>query len=257
MINNRPLPLEDTNTNWRFETKYRINCFQYLALKNAIAPYLKSDPFTQKASAKKYLVRSLYFDTCDYKLYTEKIDGVCNRIKFRIRTYGINPDSYPDIRVEIKVRKSNVIEKYGSFIAQKQLQNFMKSRYWSPCDNAVLTEFTRYVHKWNLSPKTLIQYLREGFQSRAQEGIRLTFDHHIKSTSAKELFPKNIFWHRHHLSQIVLEIKHKNEVPSWLNELIKNFNLKVVPNSKYTNSIEFAEKSFIDSSTYFLSSRFK
>lgn len=252
MVNDRVLALEAIDTNWRYETKYRINYSQYVALKNAIIPYLKSDSYTRQAQSKKYLVRSLYFDTYDYKFYREKIDGVCNRIKFRIRTYGNNPEDNPAIRVEIKVRKAKTIEKFGSYINQKQLQNFMKSRRWSPCTDPVLMEFTRYVHKWNLVPTTLIQYFREGYQSRAQEELRLTFDHQIKSVSSKELFPEEIFWHRHHLSQIVLELKHKNKVPIWFTELIKQFNLKVVSNSKYINSIEFAERNFLDSSTYFI-----
>ena len=247
-----PLPLEETDTNWRFETKYRINISQYLALRNALTPYLKSDTFTQKASGNKYLVRSLYFDTWDYKLYNEKIDGVCDRMKFRIRTYGISREHHPDIRVEIKVRKGNIIEKYGAFVSHDQEKYFMKSQDWLPCDDPVLMEFERYVHKWSLLPKTLVQYQREGYQSRAHEELRLTFDHQITSATSKELFPETLFWHRHHLSQIVLEIKHKNRVPLWMNELIQNFGLKVFSNSKYTNSIEIAQRTAIDSSTYFL-----
>ena len=246
------LPLEDIDPNWRFETKYRINTSQYLAIKNAIVPYLKPDPFTQRSPTKKYFVRSLYFDTWDFKLYSEKIDGVCDRMKFRIRTYGINSSLNPDIRVEIKVRKGNIIEKYGSLINYLDHQNFMKYRNWGPSDDPVLMEFLRYVHKWNLRPKTLVQYFREGYQSRAHEEIRLTFDHQIRSSSSKELFPENIIWHWQHLSEIVLEIKHKNKTPLWLNEIIQKFNLKVVSNSKYINSIEFSERNRIDSSQYFL-----
>ncbi|MEA3326317.1 MAG: polyphosphate polymerase domain-containing protein [Chloroflexota bacterium] len=242
---NNTLPAEDSNINWRFETKYRISYPQYFAIKNAIAPYLKTDLFTQSASEKRYLVRSLYFDTWDYKNFIEKINGDCNRMKFRIRTYGTDPMNYPDIRVEIKVRTGNIIKKYGSFINYEQHLWFMKSRYWNPCDDPVLIEFERYVHKWNLIPVTLVQYFREGFHSRAQEGIRLTFDHLIKSASSNELFPACSFWHRHNRSQIVLEIKHQNKVPFWLNELIQQFNLKVVSNSKYTNSIEIAERRMI------------
>lgn len=247
------LPTEETEPNWRFETKYRVSTTQYLALRNAIKPYLQPDPFTKYAPDHRYLVRSLYFDTRDFKLYNEKIDGVCNRMKFRIRTYGKNREALPDIRVEIKVRKGNIIEKYGAFINHEHYANFMHSQAGFPLDDPVLMEFTRYVHKWNLLPQTLVQYHREGYQSRAHEALRLTFDHHIVSASTRELFPDTIFWHRHHLSQVVLEIKHKSKVPLWVNALVQDFGLKVLSNSKYTNSIEIAKRTAVDSSIYFLS----
>jgi hypothetical protein len=244
--------LDAINSNWRIETKYRINALQYLALKNAVIPFLRPDPFTLKAPIKKYIVRSLYFDTWDYKLYTEKIGGVCDRMKFRIRTYGMDPAEKPDIRIEIKVRKGVSMEKFSTLINHQEHKNFTRFRKWSFDDDPVIMEFLRYVYKWNLHPTTLVQYLREGFQSIEQEDLRITFDHQIKSTSAKELFPNNIIWHRHHLSQIVLEIKHKNEIPLWLNEIIQYFSLKVISNSKYTNAIEFSKRNHIDNSVYFL-----
>jgi hypothetical protein len=65
------------------------------------------------------------------------------------------------------------------------------------------------------------------------------------SAPAEDLFPENIFWRRHYMSQIVLEIKHQNNTPSWLNKLIQSYQMKVVPNSKYSNSIEVAPRDIV------------
>lgn len=238
-------PIEEPNSNWRFETKYRINIHEYFAIKNALPLYMKRDSYTRKNPSKQYLVRSLYYDTRDYRMYTEKIDGIGNRMKFRIRTYGTDPVDKPDIRVEIKVRKGNGMEKYGCFISCQDYQGYMQNQCWETSNDPVLAEFARYVHKWNLYPKTLVQYAREGFVSKFQDKIRLTFDHRIKSAPAEELFPNNIYWRRHYLSQIVLEIKHQNNIPDWLNNLITSYQMKVVPNSKYCNSIEVAPRDII------------
>ena len=246
MTNDFSQPIEEIDSNWRFETKYRISVLEYFAIKNALPAYMKPDLFTRLKPSKKYIVRSLYFDTRDYRMYTEKIDGICNRMKFRIRTYGTDPVKEPDIRVEIKVRKGNGMEKYGCFVSYNDYLGFMHNRRWVPCENPVLAEFTRYTHKWNMRPKTLVQYDREGFHSRFKDKIRLTFDHRIMSASAEELFPPStIFWRRYYKSQIVLEIKHRNAIPSWLNNLIHSYRMKVVPNSKYSNSIEIAPRNNI------------
>ena len=245
MVLNSALPLEDLDPNSRFETKYRIRMVDYFAFKNALGPHFKPDPYTKIAPNRRYLVRSLYFDTRDYRMYTEKMDGDCNRIKFRIRTYGTDPHKDPDIRFEMKIRKGNLMQKFGSFVTHQQYRNFLNHGYLPSSEDVVLIEFGRFVKRLNLAPKMLVQYEREGFQSRALEGIRLTFDHRIISAYSKQLFPENIFWQRHHHTQVVLEIKHQNNMPDWLNKLIHAYHLKVVPNSKYTNSIEIASRETI------------
>ena len=142
----------------------------------------------------------------------------------------------------MKVRKGNLMQKFGSFVTHQQYMNFLNNGYLSSTEDVVLMEFGRFVKRLNLAPKMLVQYEREGFHSRTLEGIRLTFDHRIISAHSKQLFPENIFWRRHHHTQVVLEIKHQNNIPDWLNKLIHAYQLKVVPNSKYTNSVEIASR---------------
>jgi len=233
---------DENNSNLRFEKKYRINLREYYAIKNSLAPYMNFDSFTRIAPNNKYLVRSLYFDTRDYKTYKEKINGDSNRIKFRIRTYDPQPRENADIRVELKVRVGNSMEKFWSFISLQQYETLLNKQKTHPDNNPVLVEFLRYIYKWDLVPKTLVQYLREGYQSKRQDGIRITFDHDIKCAYSKDLFPSNIHWRKHYHSFIVMEIKYKENFPFWLNNLVHSYNLKIVPNSKYTNSIELASK---------------
>jgi len=240
-----PISDEAPIVDWRFETKYQISLASYFALKSALSPYFKPDYFTKIKPQKRYLVRSLYFDTRDYRFYTEKINGDSDRIKFRIRTYGTHPDQKPDIRVEMKVRKGKLMEKHGAFIDYDQLGKFLTFRAWGRCEDPVLAEFQRYVHRWDLVPKALVQYDREGFETREKENIRLTFDHQIKSFSTRELFPELIFWRKHYHSIVILEIKHQNEIPGWINGLIQKYHLKVIPNSKYANAIEISPKDII------------
>jgi len=240
-----PEPEEELDHIWRIETKYRISLREYFAFRNAIFPYMKPDTHTQMAKGGKYLVRSLYFDTPDYRIYNEKVNGNSDRVKFRIRTYGLDPKDDPDIRVEMKVRKSNFMEKYGTFVSFADYETFIQSRHWPANQDLVLIEFERLMHQWTLFPKTLVEYQREGYQSREKDDLRITFDHQVASSTAQELFPSKISWRRHYEQQVVLEIKHHYRIPDWMHYLIKHFNLKVIANSKFGASIEASSNDII------------
>ena len=53
----------------------------------------------------------LYFDNKNYDCYHEKIDGLLNRRKFRIRTYSSNKKIKSKIFLEIKGRYNNLVYK--------------------------------------------------------------------------------------------------------------------------------------------------
>jgi len=122
MDSNLTFPDLDLDPDWRIETKYRINLRQYYAIKNALFPYVSPDTFTKASASKRYLVRSLYFDTYGFNLYREKVSGNCNRIKFRFRSYEDASSAQGQIRVEMKVRKGNIMEKYGCFVPYDRYQ---------------------------------------------------------------------------------------------------------------------------------------
>jgi hypothetical protein len=232
-------------TTTRFERKYRCNYHQYYAIKNALYPYIQQDPYTIKAPQHKYLVRSLYFDTPGYQIYFEKLGGNSDRIKYRIRTYSDSIERNPDVRVEMKLRQANLTMKYGTYISIANCQDFLKTRHWETQDDPVLHEFERQTHLMNLVPKTLVEYHREGFQTKDGKGIRITFDHRIKSAHAKLLFPEQVFWQGHPEQMVVLEIKHQGEIPRWLNQVIKTNGLGLVANSKFAFGIQASQPDLI------------
>jgi len=233
------LPKPEEN-NGRIESKYRISYFQYLKLRYAIIPYMKKDRFTLKAPGKGYLVRSLYYDTYDYRAYHEKMSGDCDRIKFRLRSYSEVLDNNTIIRAELKVRKANIVEKHSAFITTDEYRFFLKHRCWPSHDNSILTEFERYLHLQELRPQVLIAYEREGYESRNHDDVRVTFDHRVRSAQADKLFQNHLFFKVHHPHGVVLEIKFKDEFPEWLKLLAQSYGLKVIANSKFTQGIQVA-----------------
>lgn len=226
---------------WRFELKYIINYFQYHKIRIALLPYMKKDYYTMQAPDQKYFVRTLYYDTYDYDAYHEKMSGDYDRIKFRIRTYSRVFKKNAIVRVELKVRKGNTMEKFTSFVTGKDYLFFMKNKIWEEENNPVLNEFIRYMHMRDLKPQILIEYLREGYEDRAKKDLRITFDHNVKSAQDNVLFPDSKVFFRYHLPHtVVLEIKCKNDKPVWLTNLVRNYGLRLIANSKFTQGIQAA-----------------
>ena len=228
---------------WRFELKYRISMLEYYKLRIAILPFMKRDYYTQIAPQKRYLVRSLYYDTYDYRAYHEKMNGDQDRIKFRLRTYFKNINDNQGIRVEMKVRKGNAMEKHGVVISADDYRFFMNKKHWPDNTNPILHEFERYLHLWTLKPQILIQYYREGYEDRERDGLRITFDHKVCGTHSDTLFPNSpAFFRNFQPHNVIMEIKCRHKQPVWLRNLIRNYGLRWVANSKFSQGIQSARK---------------
>jgi len=223
--------------NWRFEYKYRLPVQQYLQVRNYIKPFMEIDEYTHRAPGKKYLVRSIYYDSIFLDAFNEKVDGNSDRIKFRIRTYSETLNEGQVLRAEMKVRKGAITEKHGSFISNHEYQAFIDNKHWPDLRDPVLAEFERYVHLKTLNPMLLTQYLREGFRSRSREEIRITFDHQVKSAHSSDLFPQSPAFHEHHHGLIVLEIKCIKQQPDWLRQLVQQHGLRIMANSKFVQGM--------------------
>lgn len=206
---------------------------------------MQPDAFTLAAPHSRYLVRSLYFDSADLRAYQEKVDGDCDRIKLRIRTYAQSLQEKPDIRVEMKARKGMSMEKHGSFISAKEYEAFMRSYHWPARDDPVLVEFERYIHLKTLQPLIVVEYRREGFSARAQQGLRITFDHHVQSTRSATLFPSAPVFRAHLRGMIILEIKCDKSQPHWLRQLVQTHGLRIMANSKFVQGIEAARPELV------------
>ena len=243
------LPLsEDLNANWRFEYKYRLTYHQYYRIRSAILPYMKKDGYSLATPGGRYFVRSLYFDSDDFRNYEEKINGDSERIKLRIRTYKSSSEKDDDLRVELKARKGITMEKHSTWIKNAFYHEFMKTRHWPISHDAILEEFERYLHLKTLWPKIIVEYEREGFTSRGMENIRVTFDHKVRSTRAASLYPDYPLFRPHHPGLIVLEIKCNKTQPGWLRPLVQQQGLCLITNSKFAQGIEIARPELVRSS---------
>ena len=72
----------------RHEIKYSISVYEAELLKRRLPALLRRDP--NALSDGSYFIRSLYFDDLDFTAYNEKLSGVKERTKYRIRFYNLD-----------------------------------------------------------------------------------------------------------------------------------------------------------------------
>lgn len=168
------------------------------------------------------------------------MNGDNERTKFRIRTYSETEAADSSIRVELKMRKRDLVIKKNTFISIKDYRHFMQSRHWPADIDPVLIEFERHLHMKQLQPQVVIDYLREGYEMRYPHNLRITFDHKVRSAHSKDLFSSCIFYREHHPFHVIMEIKFTDNLPVWVKNLVHQNGLKLVANSKFTQAIQAA-----------------
>lgn len=201
---------------------------------------MKKDNYTLKTPGNGYLVRSLYYDTDQYASYHEKMDGNNERVKLRIRSYSKYPEKNIPIRVELKNRERDLVIKKSSFVTYKEYLSFIENGHWANTNDPVLMEFESHMLSKLHKPKVLIEYKREGYETRVKNGLRITFDFKVNSAHSNNLFPEHSFFREHNSDLVIMEIKYKDELPSWVTNLVETYGLKIIANSKFTQGIQAA-----------------
>ena len=229
----------------RFELKYIISEDIALAVRDFISSYLEIDEFGATLPQFSYPVHSLYLDSPDMKLYRSTINGDKNRFKLRLRFYENRPDA--PVFFEIKRRMNNTISKQrggvrrdgveGLLAGQLPMPHHLISK--EPKQLLALQNFCRLLANLEASPKAHIAYLREAWNSRYDNSVRVTMDRNVRcdpEPSARlctdMVQPVTVFGNK-----IVLELKFTNRFPDWFKELVRVFGLMQCGAAKYVDGV--------------------
>ena len=224
----------------RFEFKYIVPDSLCPIIEKEMREFMQLDPFCRELAGQAYLVRSLYFDDPGCGDYYEKIDGLLQREKYRIRTYGRSPDA--PVFLEIKGRQNHFCFKYRTPL-DRALLACIEAHDWigvvrAARGNPVLSRFAAAALRRNLRATLTVEYWRRPFISQLDYSFRATFDHTLRSLLAIRLAepPRRV---RAVLAgHTVLEIKFAHSVPSWFQRLIGAYELNRIPVSKYCRAAE-------------------
>ena len=129
--------------------------------------------------AVRCFIRSLYFDTLTDKALREKMDGVDNRKKFRIRYYNNDPSF---IRLEKKSKWNNLGWKETASLTPQQAQSIADGEIdWMGNDpSELIREMYVDMRTTGLRAKTIVDYTREPFVYPAGN-VRITLDYNIRT----------------------------------------------------------------------------
>ncbi len=233
---------DDTFLAQRYELKYRITELQAQLIREYIKPIVPLDKYSAIAPKHSYDISSLYLDSSVLTLFSETIEGKCNRFKLRARGYDDNPDS--PIFFEVKRRLNRVIVKSRFKAQKKDLKPFLMDNITPPSqpgqDDKDLHQFLTYCRLMKAKPITLVKYKREAYETTAKNRVRITFDRELCCQQMSEPVIKvnGPGWKPVKINFVILEIKFTSNYPSWLSNMIKMFNLNVSSMSKYCSSVK-------------------
>lgn len=217
----------------RVEKKYVIGKLQaeelLLKLKKALPP----DPY---AGYDPYYVRSLYFDSYNNDDYYDKMAGIQNRKKIRIRIYDESTDV---IKLELK-QKFGVTQQKHSFSINRELtEELMRGRYEGLLEfnDPMLEQIYYLMIKEVYRPKCIVEYERTAF-ALPNNDTRITFDTKVRtSQGCLDLFAPRSHYRPADIDDlVVLEVKYNHFLLSYVKELLALSDLYVGSYSKYINA---------------------
>ncbi len=146
----------------------------FLTLRMRLAAVMQRD---SHAVDGKYEIRSLYFDTPSDRALREKLDGVNQREKFRIRFYNYDTSV---IFLEKKSKWNNLCSKESTELTEEEVQRLLRGEimWMKNTDRVLCRELYDKMVGQGLRPKTIVDYTREPFVF-APGNVRVTLDYAI------------------------------------------------------------------------------
>lgn len=215
---------------FRHEYKFLISSQAAELLKCRLPAVMARDPYAGPSG--QYTIRSLYFDDPNYSAYEDKMSGVSDRVKYRIRYYNYDTGL---IRLEKKEKHRDLTRKTGKTISLADALHLQAGGAGKcPDTEGGLVEELRYQILCGLRPAILVDYDRTPFVCNAGQ-TRITLDENIRTrpycrsltASEKAMVPVL------EDGQVVLEVKFNDFLPGYLADALLDIPKVNLAISKY------------------------
>lgn len=202
----------------RHELKFFITDVQYHVLSGMLKNVLHPDPNGDENN--QYHIRSLYFDTAFDDALNDKISGVANRNKYRIRIYNFSDQM---IRLECKSKFRDLISKRSVRITRDLAEQLISAdpTGLESTASGLVSDVYREMRTNLLHPVVIVDYLREAYLHPVED-VRITFDRQLRTgLNSIDMFNPHIptvppFDHE----EIILEVKYNRELPVYISHIL-------------------------------------
>ena len=215
---------------YRNEIKHVISLGDKAAICANMRAIAKPDEHAGESG--KYRIRSLYFDSPDNIALREKIDGVNEREKFRIRFYN---DDLSFIRLEKKVKRNGLGYKVSAPLTAEEAQKIVDGDldFMLHSGRALIVELYSKMKSRQLKPKTIVDYDRTPF-IYAPGNVRVTIDENIRTgVNCTDFLNPSCVMIPAGDPVIILEVKWDEYLPTIIKRAVQVSNCRAGAFSKY------------------------
>lgn len=177
------------NHKLRHELKFYIHYHEYLGLRQRLKTVLKMDKYS--INEEGYHIRSLYFDNWFETALIDKINGIFQRRKYRIRIY--NKEDHV-IRLERKSKFGDFVNKQGASLTREQYEGMVTGQveFMRDSEHELMRDFYADYLRARLVPTVIVDYVREAYVYPVSD-VRITFDKYLSSSvNSLDLFDKDL-----------------------------------------------------------------
>lgn len=216
---------------YRNEIKHRITPGDRAAICASLRAVAQLDPHAREKGY--YTIRSLYFDNLADKALREKIDGVNEREKFRIRYYDGDTSV---IHLEKKVKRDGVGYKVTCNLTADEVQRIIDgdTLWMAGADRALVVELYAKMKGQGLRPKTIVDYERIPFVY-GPGNVRVTVDYNIRTgLRCTDFLNPDCVTIPASGNDIVLEVKWDDYLPTIIRHAVQLKGCRQTAYSKYS-----------------------
>lgn len=160
----------------RHEIKYVIRVLDAELLKRRLPALLRRDPHAGPDGG--YFIRSVYFDDLNFTAYNEKVAGVKERTKYRLRYYNFDDRA---LFLEKKKKDGDLTGKDSVPVTREGAEALLAGSdlTWAR-DGGLLEEFAR-LRQGAHRPAVVVDYDRYAFTYPAED-VRVTLDMDVRTS---------------------------------------------------------------------------
>lgn len=220
----------------RHENKYEISLASAALLKARLKTVLRPD---KHHGIDGYQIHSLYFDDLDYNAYRDKVDGIRDRSKLRLRYYNDNEDY---IVFENKEKVGSLTRKTSMRISKATALAMIQGKTDLPEKGELIDLYKALVSSSKLQPRVLVDYHRTPFTLDLQN-VRITLDEGVKTLP----FQSDLFDRSRPMIPVldhgtaILEVKYDEFLPPYLAMILEDVPMTRIAISKFVRCLSLLE----------------